>query len=220
MARIKDKQKAVELRLKGHSYSQIKQILKVGKGTLSVWLKDYPLSEKRIRELRDWNEKRIENCRNTKLKKKNKRLNELYLKEKKLLMPLTKRDFLIGGLFLYWGEGTKTSEARTALSNTNPVMIKFFIQWLKLLNIPLEKIRIYLHLYNDMSIEEEINYWSKELNISKNQFAKPYIKISNNSSITHKGTFGHGTCNIIFNNARFFEKVLTNLHIIEEQFKI
>lgn len=220
MARLEDKQKAIKLRLKGYSYSQIKKELNISKSTLSGWLKNYPLSEEKIRELRDWNPRKIENCRNTKLKKKLERLNILYLEEKRNLLPLTNRDILIGGLFLYWGEGTKTSEARIALSNTNPTMIKFFIQWLKLLDIPLEKIKIYLHLYNNMSIKKEINYWSKELNIPKNQFTKPYIKINNSNSITYKGTFGHGTCNIIFNNARFYEKILTNLKIIENQFKI
>jgi DNA-binding transcriptional MerR regulator len=220
MARFKDKEKAIKLRLQSKSYSQIKKELNVSKSTLSNWLKNYPLSEEKIRELRDWNPKRIEKCRNTKLKKKLERLKILYLEEEKSLAPLTKRDVFIGGLFLYWGEGTKTSEARTSLSNTNPIMIKFFIQWLRLLNIPLGKIKIYLHLYNNMSVKKEINYWSKKLDIPKNQFAKPYIKANNSNSITHKGTFGHGTCNVIFNNARFSEKILTNLQIIENRFKL
>ncbi len=69
-----------------------------------------------------------------------------------------------------------------------------------------------------MSIIKEITYWSEILSISKNQFTKPYIKTNSSKSITHKGVFGHGTCNIILNNVRLTEKILTNLKIIENQF--
>ncbi|MCX6713082.1 MAG: helix-turn-helix domain containing protein, partial [Candidatus Vogelbacteria bacterium] len=65
MARILVKQKAVKLRLEGKSYSEIKNLLGISKSTLSGWLEDYPLSKERIKELRDWNPRRIENFRNT-----------------------------------------------------------------------------------------------------------------------------------------------------------
>ena len=44
----------------------------MNKGTLSYWLKDFPLEEKRLRELRDWNQVRIEHYRKTRtLKREN-----------------------------------------------------------------------------------------------------------------------------------------------------
>jgi len=174
----------------------------------------------RIKELRDWNPRRIERYRATRLKNKTERLNKLYSKEKKTLLPLTKRDLFIGGLFLYWGEGTKANEARLAISNTNPAIIKFFIKWVTgPLKIPLKKLKVYLHLYSDMSVKKEIYFWSKTLSIPKNQFAKPYIKINSSKTINHKGGFGHGTCNVIIGDARLKEKILTNLKIIEDKFK-
>ena len=65
MARKIDKQKAIAMRKKGMSYSQIKDKIKVSKSTLSGWLSDMPLSEKRIRELRADSPIRIERYRNT-----------------------------------------------------------------------------------------------------------------------------------------------------------
>ena len=65
MAKPKLRDKAIKLRKQGKSYSQIKQEVDVSKGTLSRWLQDYPLSEKRLRELRDHNPKRIEKFRKT-----------------------------------------------------------------------------------------------------------------------------------------------------------
>ena len=74
MARRKDKERAIKLRLKGLSYSQIKEKIGLSKSTLSNWLSAYPLSEKRIRELRDWNPRKIERRRNTKAENRRKRL--------------------------------------------------------------------------------------------------------------------------------------------------
>ena len=155
MARFHDHNKALILRKRGMSYSQIKKILKVSKSTLSLWLRNYPLSKQRIRELRDWNEQRIERCRETKRKKKEERLNQFYKEQKKLLFPFNKREFFLAGLFLYLGEGKKSDLFELSLSNTDPSIIKFFIAWfLKSLLVPKEKIKIHLHLYNDMDIKK------------------------------------------------------------------
>ena len=84
MARFRDRAKAIKLRFQGKSYSQIKSALKVSKSTLSYWLKDFPLSEKRIKELRDNNPRRIEKYRATRLKKKKERLEKLIIKKRKI----------------------------------------------------------------------------------------------------------------------------------------
>ena len=62
---VRERIKAIKLRKEGRSYSQIKKELRVSKSSLSLWLRQYPLSEKRLRELRDFNEQRIERFRNT-----------------------------------------------------------------------------------------------------------------------------------------------------------
>lgn len=219
MARLKDREKAIKLRLEGKSYSQIKMIIGVNKSTLSYWLKNYPLSEKRISELRDKNPIRIEKYRNTRRKKKEERLRKTYFKEKKKILPLSKRDIFIAGLFLYLGEGTKTMDTRTSLSNTNPSAINFFITWLtKSLKVSLRKIKIYLHLYSDMSVNREIGFWSKALSIPKSQFTKPHIKKSKMEKINYRKGFNHGTCNVIVENARLTERVFAGLKVLESKY--
>jgi len=221
MARILDKQKVIKLRLEGCSYSQIKKELGISKSTLSNWLKNYPLSEERIRELRDWSEKRIENYRETRRKNREKLLKDIYNEEKSKIFPLSKRDLFVAGLFLYWGEGAKTKDAEISLSNTNPTMAKFFIYWLEnSLKVDRDKIKIRLHLYQDMNIEREFDFWEKELCVKKSQFTKPYIKNSNKSSITYKNGFGHGTCNITLGNALLMKRVLMGLKTIQDYFNL
>ena len=148
MARYKDREKALVLRKEGKSYSQIKKILKVSKSTLSVWLKDYPLSKQRIRELRDHNEQRIEKFRETMRKKKEERLRGFFEEQKRLIFPFTKRELFLLGLFLYWGEGSKNQSNSLYISNTDPSIINFFIFWVaEVLKVPRTKIKVQLHLY-------------------------------------------------------------------------
>ena len=219
MARFKDREHALKLRKRGKSYSQIKKILKISKSTLSLWLRNYPLSKQRIRELRDWNEQRIERCRETKRKKKEKRLMDFYRHQKKIIFPFNKREFFLMGLFLYWGEGSKSQTTRLSVSNTDPAIIEFFIQWLtKSLFVPKEKIKIQLHLYKDMDIDRETKFWSKTLGISINQFTKPYIKESSSLRINHKGGFGHGTCNVRVGGARLAEKIHMAIKAIADRY--
>jgi len=219
MARFKDRKKAISLRKQGMSYSQIKKKLKVSKSTLSLWLRDYPLSEQRIKELRDWNEQRIEKCRETKRKKKEKRLKSFYQQQKGFIFPINKRELYLAGLFLYWGEGKKSDPTKLSISNTDPSVIRFSITWLtKSLKVPREKLKVHLHLYKDMDVKKEIRFWSKILGIPKKQFNKPYIKKTFRKAINHKGEFGHGTGNVTFGNARISEKILMAIKAISDKY--
>ena len=202
---------------KNMSYSQIKEILNVGKGSLSLWLKDYPLSRERINELRGNNEKRIERYRETRRKTKEIRLQKYYLEQKKRIFPLSKRDIFIAGLFLYWGEGSKAKATELFVSNTNPAVINFFIQWMEtIFEIPRNKLKFRMHFYEDMDPKKQTAFWAKILNVSETQFSKPYIKKTSSLRINEKGSFGHGTCNAGIWDARLHEQVLMALETITD----
>jgi len=220
MARLRDHEKTLTLRKQGMSYSQIRSIIKVSKSTLSLWLKNYPLSKERIKELRAFSERRIERFRETVRQKREKRLTETYQTQKQLILPLSNRELFIAGLLLYWGEGTKCRRDGLSISNNDPSVIRFFIYWLKKsLAIPKKKIRILLHLYNDMNINNEINYWSKILRIPLRQFNRSYIKKTPSTRINHKGGFGHGTCNVRINSVPLAEKIFMSLKVISNKYQ-
>ena len=216
MARKIDKQKAIAMRRKGMSYSQIKEKIKVSKSTLSGWLSDMPLSEKRIRELRDFSPQRIERYRNTMRSKKEARLNEVYKKVSYDIGKFSKRDLFLAGLFLYWGEGTKAQNSLVAITNTNPSLIKFFIKWLKLFGVENKDLKVKLHLYSDMNIKESLDFWSKELKIPLSQFYKPYIKKTDSKSITYKNGFGKGTCSVILGSRDLWEYIMMSIKYISK----
>jgi len=211
------KQIALTLRKKGYSYSQIKDEIGVSKSTLSNWLYSMPLSEKRISELRDNSPIRIERYRNTMRNKKEVKLEEAYNEMSKKIGKLSSREFFLAGLFLYWAEGMKTKNAAIGLTNTNPNMLKFYIQWLNFFGVVPKKLKVSLHLYSDMDIKLQEKYWSKTLSIPLSQFRKSYIKDTKLSSITYHNGFKQGTCTVIVDDARLAEKVLMSLKYIQDK---
>lgn len=224
MARTYDRQKAIELRKQGKTYSEIRGKLIVSKSTLSDWLSKYPLTRKQMSLLvKNKRNKRyiaIEKNRITKQKKREARLNKTFLEEREKWKLLTQKELELAGLFLYWGEGAKRINGPIALNNTDPKVLKFTLYWLIYgLKIPKEKIKVFVHLYNDMNIEEAVEFWSKELKIPKTQFAKPYIKASKRASLTHKG-FGHGTCGLVVSNIRLKEQIMMGINAIAERHNI
>lgn len=214
MARKRDKDKVLALRSKGYSYSQIKEELGISKSTLSGWLANRPLSPDRIKELRDWNPRRIENFINTMRRKREHKFLIALEKAKKDIGPLSKRDLFISGFFLYWAEGGKTKTSSLSLGNTDPSMLKVFIKWLELLKISKNDLKVKLHLYKDMNINKEIIFWQKELGVGKHQFMKSYIKDSLLSELTYKSGFGHGTCNIVVDRTEPARYILMGIRYI------
>ena len=213
MAKYKDRDLAISLRKQGMSYSQIKEHLNVSKSSLSLWLQKYPLSQKRLGELRDHSEKRIENFRNTMRLKREVRLDKIFLKAKADVGGLSKRDIFIGGIFLYWGEGSKTRGSLT-VTNTDPSVLKFFIKWLESVGVGADRLKVNLHLYKDMDIVKEVDFWSKILSISRKQFRRPYIKETESKSISYRNGFGHGTCSVILENKEMADYMLSCLRYI------
>jgi hypothetical protein len=222
MARIKDRQRVVHLRKQGKTYSEIRRELNVPKSTLSDWLSNYPLNQEELRRLKATIKKNrdlaVERCRLTKQKKREARLRKLYKREKKRLLPLSKKGLFLSGLFLYWGEGVKGLKSSVSLNNTDPKVVKFYLFWLiTVFMIPKSKIRVYVHLYSDMDVSKELHFWSRELKIPLSQFGRPYIKESKRADIDHKG-FGHGTCALVINDVRLKEKIMMGIEAVADYY--
>lgn len=220
MARVKLRQQAIDLRKLGKTYSEIRRELGLPKSTLSDWLSKYPLTIDQLKLLNKTikNNKDLsrEKYRTTMSFRRESRLKKTYETQKKSLLPLSKRELAIAGLFLYWGEGQKRMSGYIGISNTNPKIIKFSLYWIThSLTVPKEKIKIQLHLYNDMNVSEEIRYWKDELKVATSQFNNPYIKSSTREGLTYK-SFGHGTCTLMVSNVLLKERIMMGIEAIAD----
>lgn len=221
MAHTLLREKAIQLRLQGYTYGQIKRELGLPKGTLSYWLHKYPLGEQSLQKLsksraqaRDIARERY---RNTVRERRLKKLKAVYEIQKNSILPLSEKELLIAGLFLYWGEGAK-GRGIVSISNTDPKVAKFAFFWMtQILRVPISKIKVGLHIYKDMDVEETIKFWSKVLNLPKEQFNKPYIKKTNREGLTYK-SFGHGTCKIEYYSVSLCEQIAMSIKAVSDMY--
>lgn len=196
------REKAIELRLvQKLSYGEIAKQVKVAKSTLSRWLEDLPLSEERMLELRRdaWNkgEAKREKFRETMRAKRDKRESEIYLVQKKKLSKISEQSLFVAGLMLYAAEGDKKSRAEIAFSNSDAVMVAFFARWLeRFLDIDQGKLRIQLHLYENMDISAEESYWKKHLGMKQSQLCKTQVRPLRAGGFSYREPFRHGTCKL------------------------
>jgi hypothetical protein len=224
MARIIDRQGAIKLRNQGKTYGQIRQELGIAKSTLSDWLSKYPLNKEQLALLgknrASSRQVAIEKTTITKRKKRQSRIESAYKEQKKYWVSLSQKELEIAGLFLYWGEGNKRLNGSVFINNTDPNVLKFALYWyIKGLRIPKEKIKVDLHLYSDMDIQEEISFWSRTLKLPVSQFRKPYIKASTRVGIDQKG-FGHGTCGLNMNDVLLKEKIMMGIKAISDYYAL
>jgi hypothetical protein len=218
MAKLDEKRKVIELRKQGKSYSEIKKIINVSKSSLSLWLKNVQLTENQILGLKAKKDRAVERFVESMRLKRQLRLEDYYKQQKNKLLPLTKRELFIAGLFLYSGEGNKVSSNNLSVANTDPSIIRFCFYWMKnSLNVPEEKIFIKLHLYKDMDVKNEFCYWSDITGIKLTQFKNPYIKDSLRSNIDQKG-FGHGTCTLMVFNTVLKENIMMAIKAVSDSY--
>jgi len=180
MIRLKKKySKAIELRKKGFSLTEIKQRLHISKSTASLWLRDVKLSSAAIERLA----KRgiLGMVRSKKVREERRQAFEKLLREKtsELLKNtlLTKNHFKILCALLFWCEGGKELKSGIRFINSDSHLIKAFLTLLrKSFKLNEKKFRVGLHLHQYHDEEKQKNYWSKITKIPKSQFIKVYWK--------------------------------------------
>jgi transposase-like protein len=214
-------EQAIQLRLKGFSYGQIKRELGIEKSTLSNWLSKYQLTPDQLLLLKENNARTrdlaAEKFRETFRIRRINKLREVLRDQESKLLPLTERELLIAGLFLYWGEGSK-HRGVVSISNSDPKIIKFALYWLtEVLKIPKGKIKARLHAYQDMNVAEELEFWSEILDLPTSQFKPTYMKVTNRSGLTYK-SFGHGTCNIYFSSVLISDQIAMSIKAISDRY--
>ncbi len=177
------KQKAINFRRQGKTYSEILKEIPVAKSTLSLWLRDVGLSiaqKQNITEKRQQAQKRGADAQRNKRIKKQTNIIETAQAE---IGKMSLRELWLVGIALYWAEGSKEKEYRTSsktsFSNSDPKMILIFLIWLKrCLKVFDEDISfdLYIHESHKDNVTNVIKKWASILNQPLSAFKHTYFK--------------------------------------------
>ncbi len=181
---------AIELRKQGNSIRSISSDLGIPLSTLSGWLRNISLTpEQKVNLDTNWREglkkARVEAVKwhNT---GKNERLNIAEEQALEVLknVSLSNENLELALSFLYLGEGAKGNQ--TSLGSSNLGILQFYISLIqRLYNVPLEKIKCYLHLRADQDETSLKQYWSTGLNLPLENFGKTSFDQRTNGKPTY-----------------------------------
>lgn len=199
MAKFREKNKAIKLRKKGESISDIAQEISVSKSIVSRWCRDIKLTQKQIDRLSKKMKvgsykgrmKFLEIVRKRR-KEETAKLKEEGIKE---IGKINRRDLLIAGTALYWAEGTRSPNAEeTSFSNSNPAMILLILRWFQeIFGVAKERfvVQIRVNKIHKNRVRAIENHWSSFIGIPASQFTKTIlIKIDSKKVYPNKNYYG------------------------------
>ncbi|MCR4325995.1 MAG: DUF3606 domain-containing protein [Patescibacteria group bacterium] len=107
------------------------------------------------------------------------------------------------GVGLYWGEGTKASKGSIRLGNSDPALIRKFIEFLvRFYGIDRLRLRFGLQIFGDMDEEKSVHYWTRSLKVSRKQF-HPSIMVTPHRGVgNYRKKSEHGVLTLYFNNTK------------------
>lgn len=203
MAKLDLMSKAVSLRKKGLSYSEILKQVPVAKSTLSEWFRDVGLSEPQKQRL---TQKKLAAALRGALKRKNDRIQRCKkIREESIVevRGLDRNAYWLVGAALYWAEGSKEKEHKISspviFSNSDGEMISFFYNWLiKICNVSPSEIYFELYIHENAQINLAKKYWAEVLSRDEKEFERVRLKKNKGTSFRkNRGKNYHGVLRVV-----------------------
>lgn len=183
--KVGERQRAIALRRKGKTYSEILAEIPVAKSTLSEWLKSVQLAKSQKQRV---TKKRKEAALRGAEMRRQARLGEIELFERQGSVEvdaISARDLWLIGIALYWAEGSKqyahSPSTGVTFNNSDPRMIKVFMMWLEKMKVPTSALRFELYVHETRKSETEFfkRWWIRELSLKPQQLNRVYFKKGN-----------------------------------------
>lgn len=174
---------AVAMRREGRSYREIQAEVGVSKSTLSLWLRDVPLTDEQCRVLDTRGpaaiRKNAEACR---VNATRRRLHVQQMARDQITQ-LSESELFVAGVVAYWAEGAKNKPWRTGAQlqfiNSDPAMIRLFLDWLRLLGVERNRLRFRVAIHESADVPSALRFWSEVVAEPVEQFNRTTLKRHN-----------------------------------------
>lgn len=192
-----------KLRETGHSLNEIKSVVNRGYGTIFRYIKDVKIlpeyeNEWKIKRggsknksLKDWESARIQ---------ASKFFDNFSAKERLLILSC-----------LYWGEGNKRE---LNLINSDPYLIKVFLNCIRDLGVCDAEITISLRLHENIDKRMAVRFWLDFLNFKEKSIT--YFEIIKGNKI---GKLKYGMCRLrVKKGAKYFKLIMSMIDLVRSSF--
>ena len=180
--RAKDdlRETAVAMRKEGRSYREIREVVGVSKSTLSLWLRDVPLTEEQRVALAlrgpEATSARADKNRAVAARRR----AQVRSQARAQVAELSESELFVAGAVAYWAEGTKNKPWRhgqaVQFMNSDPAMIRLFLGWLRLVGVSRDQLIFRVHIHESADCADAVRFWSRVVEAPESQFGNPTIK--------------------------------------------
>jgi hypothetical protein len=176
--KVEAQNRARDLRAQGWTYKEICDELGVSRSSVSLWVRDVEFDRAA------WEARAHANYVNgnygpQKRRHRQETDKQLEIAQMKVqgavrIGRLTEKEFLVAGVALYAGEGSKTgTEVRFA--NSDPRMLLFFVTWLRhFYEIDESRLKLRLYLHEGLDLDAAADFWAELLGIPRSRMIRPY----------------------------------------------
>lgn len=106
------------------------------------------------------------------------------------------------GIGLYWGEGNKANSNSVRLGNTDPMLIRYFMDFLiATFCIRRDDFKFGLQVFSDIDPGVALDFWVKKLNIHREQINKPVVTRSGSIG-TYRKKSQYGVLTVMYHNKK------------------
>lgn len=181
------------LRRLGLTYGEIRKIIPVPKGTLSGWCRGIELPEEQVAAIRERTPSQKGIPKDTQWKRRL-QIDHLRAEAATEALHLQRDPAWVGGVALYWGEGSK-ADRRLSISNSDPRLLAMFMKWVETYLDPTPTYSLALNLHADNDELLARRYWSGILGVPLSCFTKTHVKAEGTGH--RKNHLRHGVCRVL-----------------------
>lgn len=172
--------RAVELRLQGRSYREISALVPVAKSTLSLWLRDVPLTDAHRASLAHRSEAGVRSRAEAIRAARVRRTQVIEGRAAAEIGALTDRELFLVGVTAYWCEGSKAKpwhpSRQVTFINSDRSLILVFLRWLELLGYDRTDHEYRLSIHESADVEAATTVWSAAIGVPADAFRRPSLK--------------------------------------------
>ena len=178
---------AVAMRQEGRSYREIREVVGVAKSTLSLWLRDIPLTdEQRVALALRCPPAASRRARAIRASAAQRR-QRVEREAREQISRLSESELFVAGVVAYWAEGTKNKPWRTgerlAFLNSDPAMIRLFLSWLRLLGVGSERLQYRVNIHESADVGGAEQFWAAVVGVRPEEFDRTTLKRHNPKTV-------------------------------------
>lgn len=207
-----ERKEALRLRReRGLPVKEIARLVGVAPSSVSVWVRDVPLTPEQVEVLRQLNPAYNRQLRGATRNAERGRARRLAYQHEGRVLARRGETLHVAGAMLYWAEGDKASRNCARLSNSDPEVLRLFVRFLRwYFNVPDSQLRVTCHLFADhLDRQAEIEqYWLDVVGLPRSCLCKSFVNVySKYSQKKRRNKLPYGTTRVTAHSTRIVQNI-------------